>query len=308
VIILPAPLLMFVYNRPEHTKKTIEALALNHLAKETDVFIYSDAPKNENSIEKVQLTRNYIENVQNKNLFKSVKLINATKNKGLANSVINGVTEIINKFGQVIVVEDDLVSSKDFLQYMNDALQFYKNSRSVWSISGYNVPIKIPSRYNHDVYLSFRGCSWGWGTWIDRWDKVDWEISDYSIFKSSKKMRNKINLGGRDMANMVDEQMEDKIDSWAIRWCYTQSKLDMYTIYPVNSRIKNIGLDGSGTHSGESNHFDVAINDKNKKCIFEEVEMNKEISKRFQNHYMGLFDYKVLNAKKTLKKSIRVLK
>ncbi len=304
VFILPAPVVIFVYNRPEHTKKTIEALAENYLAKESDVFIFSDAAKNEKSIANVQLTRKYIESIPDKNLFKSVEIIKASKNKGLANSVISGVTEIIGKFGKVIVVEDDLVTSKDFLQYMNGALEYYKNNESIWSISGYNIPIDIPSDYNHDVYLSYRGCSWGWATWQDRWSKVDWNVSDYNSFKSNKELRKKFNLGGRDMANMLDLQMEGKIDSWAIRWCYAQSKLNMYTVYPVQSRIKNTGLDGSGTHSGLTSHYDVNFKLDNGICKFEDLKMNSEISKKFQNHYMSLLNYYLIKLKKIVKKII----
>lgn len=298
------PVIVFVYNRPEHTKKTIEALAENYLAKETDVFIFSDAAKNEKAIANVQLTRKYIESVPDKNLFKSVEIIKASKNKGLANSVINGVTEIIEKFGKVIVVEDDLVTSKDFLQYMNGALEYYKNNESIWSISGYNIPIDIPSDYNHDVYLSYRGCSWGWATWQDRWSKVDWNVSDYKSFKSNKALRKKFNLGGRDMANMLDLQMEGKIDSWAIRWCYAQYKLNMYTVYPVQSRIKNTGLDGSGTHSGLTTQYDVNFKIDNEICKFEDLKINPEISKKFQNHYMTLLNYYLFKSKKIVKKII----
>ena len=304
VFILPAPVVIFVYNRPEHTKKTIEALAENYLAKESDVFIFSDAAKNEKSIANVQLTRKYIESIPDKNLFKSVEIIKASKNKGLANSVISGVTEIIGKFGKVIVVEDDLVTSKDFLQYMNGALEYYKNNESIWSISGYNIPIDIPSDYNHDVYLSYRGCSWGWATWKDRWSKVDWNVSDYKSFKSNKELRKKFNLGGRDMANMLDLQMEGKIDSWAIRWCYAQSKLNMYTVYPVQSRITNTGLDGSGTHSGLTTHYDVNFKIDNGICKFEDLKINPEISKKFQNHYMSLLNYYLIKPKKIVKKII----
>ena len=282
MFILPAPVVIFVYNRPEHTKKTVEALAENYLAKETDVFIFSDGAKNDKATENVQLTRKYIDCIQDKNLFESVEIVKAPRNKGLANSVINGVTEIIENFGQVIVVEDDLVSSKDFLRYMNGALEYYKNNESIWSISGYNIPIDIPSYYNHDVYLSYRGCSWGWPTWKDRWSKVDWNVSDYKNFKSNKELRKKFNLGGRDMANMLDLQMEGKIDSWAIRWCYAQYKLNMYTVYPVQSRIKNIGLDGSGTHSRLTIHYDVNFKIDNGICKFEDLKINPEISKNFQ--------------------------
>lgn len=301
---LPAPVVVFVYNRPEHTRKTIESLAENYLAKETDVFIFSDAAKNEKSTENVEMTRKYIETVPNRNLFNSVEIIKAQKNKGLANSVINGVNEIIEKFGEVIVVEDDLVSSKDFLQYMNGALDYYKKNESIWSISGYNIPIDIPSDYNQDVYLSYRGCSWGWATWKDRWNKVDWTVSDYDSFKNNKELRKKFNLGGRDMSNMLDLQMQEKIDSWAIRWCYAQFKLDMYTVYPVKSRIKNTGLDGSGTHNGLTTHYNVNFKKDNEKCEFENVKINLEISKNFQNHYMSLLNYYLIKPKKIVKKII----
>lgn len=299
---MSAPVVIFVYNRPEHAKKTIEALAENYLAKETDVIIFSDAAKNEKATVAVEATRKFIDSVPTKKLFRSVEIIKAPKNIGLANSVVNGVTEIVEKFGEVIVVEDDLVSSKDFLQYMNRALEYYKNNESIWSISGYNIPIKIPSSYNHDLYLSYRGCSWGWATWRDRWNKVDWNVTDYDAFKNNKKLRRKFNRGGRDMANMLDLQMEGKIDSWAIRWCYAQAKLDMYTVYPVKSRIKNIGLDGSGTHSGFSTHYDVTFNKYNEVCNFEDINLNPAITKKFQRHYMSLFEYCLIKPKRVVKK------
>src|SRR5699024_3409085 len=109
----------------------------------------------------------------------------ASTNKGLANSVISGVTKVIDKFGKVIVIEDDLISSTDFLSYMNNALEFYEMNKSIWSISGYNIPIDIPSNYKHDVYLSYRGCSWGWATWKNRWNQTDWSVKDYDAFKSN---------------------------------------------------------------------------------------------------------------------------
>ena len=304
VFVLPAPVVIFVYNRPEHTKKTIEALAENYLAKDTNVFIFSDNAKNEKSIESVKATRRYIDSINEKNLFKSVEIIKSPKNKGLANSVINGVTEILDRFGEVIVVEDDLISSRDFLQYMNKSLEFYRDNESIWSISGYNIPIKIPCSYKHDVYLSYRGCSWGWATWSDRWNKVDWNISDYNQFKMDKKLRKMFNRGGRDMADMLDLQMEKKIDSWAIRWCYSQSKLNMYTVYPVKSRISNIGLDGSGTHKGVSNHYEVSFNENNPMCNLEDIKMDQKICKRFRNHYMSLLNYYLIKPKRLIKKII----
>lgn len=132
-----APVLIFVYARPEHTRRTIESLAYNYQADDTDVFIFSDAPKNEKAIKNVTLVRDYIDTLPDKKLFKSVKIIKSEFNKGLANSIISGVNEIIELTQQVIVLEDDLITSPDFLSYMNDALKFYENDKKIWSVSGY---------------------------------------------------------------------------------------------------------------------------------------------------------------------------
>jgi hypothetical protein len=306
VISILAPVIIFVYNRPEHTKKTIEALAKNDLANKTEVYIFSDAAKNEKAIEKVNMVREYIDSLGDKDYFKSVHIEKAESNKGLASSVIYGVSKIIERYYKVIVVEDDLVSSKDFLQYMNEALNYYEENEKIWSISGFNIPIEIPKDYKSNIYLSYRGCSWGWATWKDRWGKVDWNVSDYNEFKANKKLRSRFNWGGRDMSNMLDSQMSGKIDSWAIRWCYAQSKLDMLTVYPVVSRIKNIGLDGTGTHSGKTSHYDVALQKENPNCIFDDPELNEQILKRFQNHYMSYFKYCLIKPKRIIKKLLRM--
>lgn len=296
-----APVVIFVYARPEHTIRTIEALAKNHLANETQVYIYSDAAKNEKAIKNVEHVREYIDSLPERNLFKSVKIFKAESNKGLANSVISGVSEIIKQYGNIIVVEDDLLSSPDFLQYMNDALDFYKEDNEIWSICGYTFNINIPKDYQNEVYLSYRGGSWGWATWKDRWVQVDWKVSDYNQFKSNKKLRDKFNRGGRDMATMLDLQMQGRIDSWAIRWCYTQSKLDMLTVYPVVSRIKNIGLDGTGTHSGISSKYDAALSNNSQKCRFDKPNLDNNIVKSFKDKFGTKFDFFIIAVKRCIK-------
>lgn len=301
-----APVILFVYNRPEHTIQTIEALSKNELAKESNVFIFSDAAKNENSLEKVRAVRNYIDTIKDKEYFKSLTIRNAKINKGLAKSVIDGVTEIINEYGKVIVLEDDLITTPDFLAYMNNALNYYNELDKVWSISGYNIPIAFPEDYKSDVYYSYRGCSWGWATWKKKWEQVDWNVKDYTQFKSNRHLRNQFNRGGRDMANMLDAQMEGTIDSWAIRWCYTQFKKDMLTVYPVKSRIRNIGLDGSGTHSGITSHYDVEIDTSFMKCSFNDPELNQIILKNFQNHYGSRLNYYLFKPKRFIKKLLRM--
>lgn len=296
-----APVILFVYNRPEHTIKTIEALAKNALAKESSVFIFSDAAKNEDSSEKVQAVRGYIDSLKDEEYFKSITISKAKLNRGLAKSVIEGVSEIINEYGKVIVLEDDLISTPDFLTYMNDALNYYSDLDKVWSISGYNIPIEIPEDYKDEVYHSFRGCSWGWATWKNRWNQVDWEVKDYEKFKRSRHLRTHFNLGGRDLAYMLDDQMKGLIDSWAIRWCYSQSKKNLFTIYPVKSRIKNIGLDGTGTHSGITTSYDVEIDNSISRCKFSDPELDHRILKNFQNHYGSRFNYLLIKPKRFIK-------
>lgn len=289
------PIVIFVYARPEHTKKMFESLIKNYHIKESDVYIFSDYQKNEKSKEKVNQVRDYINNKLDKNNFKKLTIYESNKNNGLANSVISGVTEIINKYGKVIVLEDDLILSKNFIDYMNDALNYYEEQKKIWSISGYNLPIVFPNDYQKDIYFSYRGCSWGWATWKDRWEKVDWKVDDYNQFKNNILKRKKFNRGGFDLSQMLDAQMNKRCDSWAIRWCYQQSKENSYTVYPVKSLVKNIGLDGSGTHSGTTNAYTVEISE-NKIKFSNEIVLNKKIIKKFKNMFNYGMKQKIIEA------------
>ncbi|MDU1277988.1 MULTISPECIES: glycosyltransferase [Clostridium] len=276
-----APVVIFTFNRLDHTKRTIEALKENYLAQESELIIFSDGPRNEQEKLKVNEVREFIKNI---NGFKRITVIESEINKGLANSVIDGVTEVINKYGKVIVLEDDLLTSKYFLEYMNNALELYKDRNDIWSISGYTPNIDIPNEYKDEVYLIRRGASWGWATWNDRWKLNDWDIKDYRIFKKNKKMIRKFNLAGSDMAPMLNDQMEGRINSWAIRWGYNQYKFNMWTVYPIRSYVSNIGTDLSGTHSSKTKKYDVEIYN-NKIDLNIECNINKEIIKEFKRFY-----------------------
>jgi len=289
-----APVVLFVYNRLDHTMSVIDSLSKNFLAKDTDLYVFADAAKTEKGIEKVNVVREYISQNEWKENFKSVTIELAEKNKGLAKSVIQGVTGIIEKYGKVIVVEDDLILSPYFLDYMNDALEYYRGDAKIWSISGYSFPMKSLQRYPHDVFYSYRGCSWGWATWYDRWKNVDWNVSEYDKFICDEAWMKRFNRGGVDLTNMLKMQMEGKIDSWAIRWCFAQSNQDMYTVYPKISYLENAGCDGSGTHSGANNDFYTDMSQCVPKCRFETLKIEKKLTKEFRAKY-----------KDTLKKKIR---
>lgn len=278
-----SPIVLFVYNRPEHTQKTINALKRNKLAEESELFIFSDGEKTPSDKQKVQEVRKIINNI---NGFKNIKVFDYETNKGLANSVIDGVTKIISDYGKVIVLEDDLITSKNFLRYMNRTLNFYEDNKDIWSISGYNLPINIPDDYEHDVYLAYRAASWGWGTWKNRWDKIDWEIKDFDNFINDKSKQRLFNRGGSDMTRMLKNQINGEIDSWAIRWCYNQFKKNKYTIYPVKSKVKNIGMDGSGTHYKVSDKEQVKLDSGKSKVKFtNNLELNNKILTEFKKYY-----------------------
>ena len=162
-----APIVLFVYNRPWHTEQTVKALQKNELAKESELFIYSDAAKNEEQRESVDEIRNYLKKI---NGFKKVTVIKREKNWGLANSIIDGVTKIVNEYGKIIVLEDDLVTSPYFLKFMNDSLMYYKDEKMVMAISGYSYPIirQNCSQINETYYLRITS-SRSWPTWSDSW-------------------------------------------------------------------------------------------------------------------------------------------
>lgn len=282
---MTAPVVVFAYNRADHIKSTLEHLNKNTLANESDLYVFCDNAKNEKAVEAVNATRNAVDAFSTDCNFKSVSVIKAEVNKGLATSIITGVSEILEKYGRVIVVEDDLMTSPDFLSYMNKALDYYEKNPKVWSISGYTSPLKALEKYPHDIYASPRGCSWGWATWKDRFEKVDWEVSDFEEFIKDPARVKHFNEGGPDMAEMLSRQVHGKINSWAIRWCYQESKEHMYTIYPTKSRIRNIGCDDTGTHCVSSDLYDTTLTDGTLSCTFEDLTPDPKIMREFRSMY-----------------------
>ena len=239
------PVILFVYNRPEHTKKTLEALAKNTLAKQSKLYIFSDGYKTQKAKDGVDAVREYIDHIAQLDWFQQVEVIKSPCNKGLASSIISGVTQIINQKGKAIVLEDDLLTAPNFLQYMNDALEYYHEDDRIWGVSAYS---SYMASVIEDVYFTPRITSWGWGTWKSRWEQVDWDVKDYRKFRLNVRRRREFNRGGNDLAYMLDQQMRGRIDSWAIRFCYSQFEQNRYAVCPRVSLVRNIGQDGSGIH------------------------------------------------------------
>lgn len=290
-----APVILFTYNRPYHTRQVLQALARNTLAPKTDLFIFSDAAKNEKSAEKVNQVRALIEESWVADSFQSVSIHKEEINKGLAASIISGVGKVIDETGAVIVIEDDSYPAKNFLEFMNDCLDYYKDDREIWSVGGYSPITDFPADYVHDVYIMGRTCSYAWATWKNRWELVDWEVSDYKKFKFSIYKRWKFNRYGNDRSGMLDSQQKGLINSWAIRFCYSMFKHGMFTVYPRITKIKNIGEDGSGTN------FTVAIKRSTVDLIedgcdykMEKVKLDQRIVSEFTSKFNQPFSFRII--------------
>lgn len=243
-----APIAIFVYNRKDYVERLIDSLRKDILSAESEVYIFSDGYKGDQDKPKVLEVRAYLCALKQESCFKKLTVEEASTNNGLANSIISGVSKIISRYGRIIVLEDDLVVSPFFLEYMNEALSNYENELKVWSVSAFTRDIPYLRDLDIDMYFSCRAQSWSWGTWLDRWDKIDWTVKDYSAFKKNFRMRRQFNAGGNDMSSMLDRQQCGKINSWAIRFCYAQFKNHSYTVQPRLTLIQNKGQDGSGTN------------------------------------------------------------
>ena len=255
-----SPVVLFCYKRLDTLKQTIESLQQNYWADRSELYIFSDGPQKPADEPIVRSIRDYLKTITG---FKKVVITEAVKNKGLANSIIDGVTDIINQYDKVIVLEDDLVTSRNFLIYMNKALDHYKDNPKIFSITGFSIPIK--GLNENSVYFTQRANSCGWGTWKDRWTIIDWEVKDYSALMRSRSLRTAFNKMGSDMLGLLRKQKTGKINSWAIRWCYHQFKHDLYSVHPVVSKIINIGYGSAdATHTKESfNRFETKLDTAN---------------------------------------------
>ena len=255
-----APVIVFNYNRPDHSLRTWEALAQNEYATLTELYLYCDGPKAYASDEMRQRiaelhaqAKQYAIDAPKQGKFKAVHVVCAEKNKGLANSIIGGVTDVINKHGRVIVLEDDLLTSLYFLKYMNTALDKYESYPAVFSISANRPPVNkmaIPDDYPYDVFVSLRPFSTGWATWKNKWNRIDWSLDYLDEFLKHPEQIEAFNRGGDDLTEMLCLQRDYRIDSWAIRYSFQLFYHHAVAILPCVPYVDNIGFDGTGIHSG----------------------------------------------------------
>ncbi len=276
-----APIALFVYNRIVHTKQTIQALQNNYLAKDSELFIFSDGWKDQSLNEKVLELREYLSTID---CFKKISIIKRQENFGLAKSIISGVTQIVNDYGKIIVVEDDLVTSPYFLEYMNEGLDKYQNDEKVISIHGYVYPIKenLPETF----FIKGADC-WGWATWKRGWDSFEHDGQKLLNELRTKKLTKKFDFDGTyPYTKMLEDQISKKNNSWAIRWYASAFLKDKLTLYPKKSLVNNIGLDNSGTHCGYNDNLnsDLFLSKINITEI--KIEENLKAKKLFKKFFM----------------------
>lgn len=274
---MAAPIALFVYNRPWHTQQTINALQQNLLAGESDLFIFSDAPKTVEALEAVQSVRAYIRNITH---FKTVTLIEREENLGLAASIIDGVSRLCHQYGSVIVLEDDLITSPYFLRYMNDALTVYADSSQVMHISGYVYPI---GNITEDTFFFRVPMCWGWATWKRSWQYF--RKQDEIMNEFTKPMRKAFSFNDTyHFWNQLENNRKGLIDTWFIYWYASTFLRNGLALFPSRSLVKNIGHDGTGVHCGSNDRFfDTPLSEKPILVMQQDaIETEEAIKKHYQ--------------------------
>jgi hypothetical protein len=288
-----APIVLFVFNRLEHTQVTIDALNKNHGAKDSVLYIYSDAPRSDADKPKVKQLRDYLRRIVG---FKKVEIIEQERNLGLAKSILLGVTQTVQKYGRVIVLEDDIMTSPYFLKYMNDALELYQNDKKVYSVHGYMFPVagKLPETF----FLSGAN-SWGWATWKRAWEQFEGDGRKLLNELQTNRWTHQFDVNGTcKYTKMLSDQIAGNNDSWAIRWRAKVFLQGGLTLFPGVSLVQNIGHDSTGVHCQISNTYVVKLsNDAVNVSRIEILENDVAVAalmKFYKSNETGIFQ-KIVN-------------
>lgn len=274
-------IILFVYNRPNHTENVLNGLERNNIK---ELFVFGDGIKEEKDKMNVELTRELI----NKINWCKVNVEYSNENRGLANSVIYGITKVFNMgYKKVIVLEDDCVPKDDFIDYMKSAFEFYENDEKIMHISGFGLPLK--QKIEKSTYITPYPCSWGWGTWKKYWEKCNFYLDDeYKDLLNDTKEIEKFNSSGSAFSEFLHMQLDGKVNSWLIRWYYYIFKNNGLCVWKTKSSISNNGFDGTGVHKVKFDRF-------NQKNIYDEKELrfesnknlNKKLIKEFKRYFIN---------------------
>ena len=278
-----SPICLFVYKRYQTTKLMLESLLACPECAESELYVFMDEARNDAEAEDVEKVRALFDNLQG---FKAIHPFPARMNKGMAKSVIEGVTKVLEDHEDIIVLEDDLVVSPDFLHFMNDALNVYRNREDIWSISGYTPNLKeLEDENKIGVFIVPRAQCWGWASWRDRWESVDWEVDDFNRLSRKKKLQDQFNQGGNDLYRTLEMERRERIESWAVRWAYAASKQKKWTVNPIQSKVQNIGLKSSTSHVGWHDERHNVELYGNATVLDPVIQPNDTLVKAFKKHH-----------------------
>ncbi len=278
-----SPILVTVYNRLDHLKRCIDALISNNLANQSILYIASDGPFTSEHNEIILSIRKYINGIKG---FRKVVPIIRPRNIGAHNNAIYAFNNIIKKHGRIIFVEDDTITSSNFLSYMNEALNYYENDKRVLTITGYMPPFKIPYYIACNTWLSKRHCNWGFATWKEKWEKVDiTEFNRYEdLVKIPRGIRN-FNFEGNDMSEMLKNDSDGIVTTFDLRICYHMFLNNQFCLYPRISKTTNIGFDGTGMHCGISDYYYSQLDDAKREHRFDKYMLCSVLMR----HFYGCF-------------------
>jgi hypothetical protein len=276
-----APIALFCFNRPIHLKKTLSSLKKNLLFNKSKIYIFADGAKTEKDLIDVDKVRNLVKNLKG---FKKKKIIFRKKNFGLAKNIISGVNYVLKKEKKIIVLEDDLITSKFFLSYMNKSLDYYKKENKVASIHGYIYPLNKKNLLDN-FFIKGADC-WGWGTWKRSWMKFE-KKPEVLIKKIKKKnLIREFNFNNtKNYFQMLKKNLYIKNKSWAIQWYASAFLKNMYTLYPKYTYVKNIGLDGSGKNTKLNYNLNSNFPKKYQLLKINDVKEDVEAKKSFEEYF-----------------------
>ncbi|NLM68334.1 MAG: glycosyltransferase, partial [Enterococcus sp.] len=301
-----SPVILFVYNRPGHTQRTLEALRNNYLAEETVLYIYSDGPKHNASKEQKEKINEVRNIIRLKQWCKEVHIVESDRNKGLADSIIAGVTEIINRHGRVIVLEDDIITSRGFLRYMNEALNIYQDEEQVMHVSAYIYPHKYKTE-NETLFLKILSC-WGWGTWARAWKYYNHSLEDHLKHFSTIDEIRKFNIHGHaDYYRQLELNYNNSAYTWAVRWYASWLYAGGITLFPKTSLVENIGFDKSGENCLRPvNHFSTPVAEYIKVGKLDSISENLQVRKDIDNFYKRIQPRKLRTKVSSLAQFLKV--
>lgn len=293
-----SPIVLFVYNRPDHARKTLQCLAQAEGAAQSDLYIFADGARSEADNAAVAEVRAVCHAATG---FATVTVRERERNYGLAENIVGGVTEVIAIKGTAIVIEDDVCVAPFFLRYMNAALEFYRG-RGVFSIGGYTPDVQIPADYPFSTFVMHRNCSWGWATWKSEWDKVDWQAQTFDEFIRSASMRRRFNEPGDDMTPFLLRWKTGAREMWDIVFSYAAFRAGEPHVYPRKSLVRNVGNDGTGTHVAPTTKYDAPLAANIGLANFcPGVAPNAEIVSQFHSFYSTSAIRRVINTLKRWK-------